>query len=128
MTEITDMPQLASILFGTDRDEAFARLLDGPPVQPAKYFDGSDVWLVTRYAASWRQLSPRAGNVTCRGRCGQLGDTSLGASRCAGQMLDHPARSPLAATPAARDVAHVRGHGMRHLADDDRDRALPRLR
>lgn len=49
MTEITDMPQLASILFGPDRDEAFARLLDGPPVQPAKYFDGSDVWLVTRY-------------------------------------------------------------------------------
>lgn len=59
MTEITDMPQLASILFGPDRDEAFARLLDGPRVQPAKYFDGSDVWLVTRYADIMAVLTDR---------------------------------------------------------------------
>ncbi|MFB8774646.1 cytochrome P450 family protein [Streptomyces broussonetiae] len=40
---------LVELLFGPDRDAAFARLLDGPAIRPATYFDGSQVWLVTRY-------------------------------------------------------------------------------
>ncbi|OEV02890.1 hypothetical protein AN216_14130 [Streptomyces oceani] len=41
--------KLADILFAPDREKAFAGLLDGPPVRRAKYLDGTDIWLVTRY-------------------------------------------------------------------------------
>ncbi|PRX46997.1 6-deoxyerythronolide B hydroxylase [Prauserella shujinwangii] len=47
--DTTRLPQLADILFSPDRDAAFARLREGPAVVAARYFDGTGVWLVTRY-------------------------------------------------------------------------------
>lgn len=57
--DTTQEPQLAEVLFGPDRDAAFARLREGPAVMPARYFDGTGVWLVTRYDEIMTVLTDR---------------------------------------------------------------------